>query len=1692
MSSLSSHLDYLRDQSRSEREKGDYFEQLTIAFLRHEPRWADLYATVQKYCDWAEERGLERTDTGIDLVGTTHTGDVHAIQCKFYDAGHTMQSGDFGRFFTASGKKPFCHRVIVTTTDKWGVNAEDALKDQQPPVTTIRLADLEASKIDWERWQPTQEQTQFREKKKPRDDQKVAISRVLGGFKEHERGKLLMACGTGKTFTSLKIAEQQAGKGGLVLFLVPSLALLSQTITEWSQEASIPMHCYAVCSDSDVGKKRRKKADDDDAVLTTLHELSYPATTDGKKLAEQVHKRHDAEHMSVVFATYHSIEAINKAQQQNGLPDFALIVCDEAHRTTGAIFAKDDGSKLESHFTRVHDPVFIKGAKRLYMTATPRIYGDKIKEKADKGEFELCSMDDEKLYGPVLHSINFSQAVSLGLLCDYKVIVLAVGEDHIARALQKELSDASGLRVDDAAKIVGCWKALAKQGMRGGRLADDEGVISAVEDSDPMRRAVAFCQVIGTDGSEELFPAPVPKEKPKESKTKQVHKVSSKRISSLFERVVAAYQQSEIAAGNLEPAATLRCQAQHVDGSMNAGAKESKLAWLRDEPAEGECRILSNVRCLSEGVDVPALDAVLFLTPRNSQVDVVQSVGRVMRRAPGKKYGYVVLPVVIPSGAEIKESLDKSENWKVVWQVLQALRSHDDRFDAFINRIEFDGIDPARMEVIAVTGAVTRPKQKPGGGEILGDPGPLGGGQHTIGEGGEKPRGTQTELPFTYEVSDIERAIYAKLVSKVGRRTYWEHWARDIEQIVRTHIARITAILGDKANVEEKAAFDKLAAEMRADLNNSITDEEVIEMLAQHLITQPIFDALFTGYAFTKENPISIALQEVIDTLQRHHIDTEAETLTGFYESITRRIADTNTDAGKQEIIRKLYDQFFGKAFPKMAERLGIVYTPVEVVDFILHSVNVLLQREFGKTLGSPDVRVLDPFTGTGTFITRLLQSDLISDDELQGKYLNGLYANEIVLLAYYIAAINIESAYHTRKGGRYIPFEGISLADTFLMHQQCRQRDLEGFTMDNTLRQKRQDRLDIRVIVGNPPYSVGQKSEDDNNKNLEYPALDARISETYAQRSTAMLSKGLYDSYVRAIRWASDRLGKDADEPDKRRGIIGFVTNAGWLDSNSADGLRKCLAEEFSSIYVFHLRGNQRTSGETSRKEGGKIFGSGSRAPIAISFLVKNPDAAEHGKICFYDIGDYLSRDDKLKKIKTLGSIAGIDALPADESWQAITPDAHGDWLRQRDESFSTFIPLGDKKSDNLCLFDNFSLGIVTNRDAWAINSSRAKMERNMRGMIDFYNREVQRFDAAHRGMDAKARKPLVDDFIKANPTTISWTHNIKHELAQGRTFEFEAAGITPSLYRPFSKQWLYFNRRFNERVYQMPHIFPCADAENFVIQISGVGARSFSLLIASSLPCLDTVEKGQCFPLYLYDSPSVAGKESRSLLDTQDGDEKRPSASYTRRDAITNEGLAHFQEAYPGETITKEDIFYYIYGLLHSPDYRERYADNLSKELPRIPRVLKAADFWAFSKAGRELAHWHLNYETVEPWPVKIDITAGDITDSTYRVEKMKHPAKGKVKDKTTVIYNHCITIRNIPEKAWGYVVNGKSALDWVMERQCYKTDKASGITNDANDWARETMHDPRYPLDLFCRVIRVSMETLRIVDGLPKLDI
>ncbi|QYX56822.1 DEAD/DEAH box helicase family protein [Roseovarius sp. SCSIO 43702] len=1621
MTAIDRILQSYRDAAVTEREKGTYFERLALAFFLNDPVQAEEYEAVWSWSEWAQANSWDGKDVGIDLVAKLRNEDgFAAIQAKFYAADTRIQKSHIDSFISASGKEPFRRRVVLDTTEReWGTNAEEMIRGQTIPVVRIGLTDLRDSRIDWTIFEARGEIV-LSAKKSLLGHQRDALAEVALGLAEADRGKLIMACGTGKTFTSLKIAESIAGKGRRVLFMVPSLALMSQTVREWTNDTETPIRAFAVCSDAHVGKRRKST---DDIAEIEIHDLAFPATTDPAKVAENAGE-HDPERMTVIFSTYQSIVTLTRAQEA-GLPEFDLIICDEAHRTTGATL----GGEEESNFVKIHSDDHVKGRKRLYMTATPRIFGDNVRSKADEVGAELASMDDPALFGETLFYRGFGWAVQNGLLTDYKVIVLAMDEGLVSAAVQKRLGDAgSELVLDDATKIIGCYKALTKVDLKADVTADPH----------PMRRALAFAKDIR----------------------------SSKLIRDEFTTVVDEYLDQDSLVEAHAPSSHLQCEIEHVDGTFNAKTRGALLDWLRVGGGENTCRILTNARCLSEGVDVPALDAIMFLHPRKSQIDVVQSVGRVMRKTDTKKMGYVILPVGVPAGVPPEQALADNERYRVVWQILNALRAHDERFDSTINKmslgqdisdsIEIVGIDAASEELKSVTAVVDKlpTKTKAAGSGI---------GSGNGGAGDEVLESDPLQTEMTFSVDEFSRAIMAKIVKKCGTRDYWEDWSASIAEIAKNHITRLTALLKDP-DTDARNAFDAFLAELRDDLNDTISEADAIEMLAQHIITRPVFETLFEGHKFTAENPVSRAMQRVLDVLNEANLDKESKDLEKFYASVKMRSTGITDPQAKQRLIVELYDKFFRNAFPRTTEKLGIVYTPVEIVDFILHSVNEMLQEHFGQTLGSKGVHIIDPFTGTGTFITRLLQSGLIAPEELEHKFRNEIHANEIVLLAYYIAAINIEAVYQgIAESDDYVPFEGICLTDTFQMYEG--KDELALYMPDNSERRKRQKEVDIRVIVGNPPYSVGQSTANDDNANVIYPGLDARIRSTYAARSANTNMRSLYDSYIRAIRWASDRIG-DA-------GVVAFVTNAGWVDGNAADGMRACLAEEFTDLYVFHLRGNQRTSGEKSRKEGGKIFGSGSRAPIAVSVFVKNPDAVEHGRIFFHDIGDYLDQKQKLAIIRDFGAVGGITDA---EAWERVTPNENFDWLGQRDADFGKFIDISEKNGSQPAVFETHSAGLKTNRDSWVYGSSKSDLENRIETSISFYNRQVdeRRSDSDHKP-DTRADR-------------FKWCQSTLRSYEKGRNLSFNEDRLQQAIYRPYQSIWLYKDKDLNWSSYLMPRFFPNREAVNRVIMIKqrwhGDGQLA---LMVDRVPDLQSDGGTQCVSLYLYDQHD---EDPGGLFEGQ-------STGLQRRDAITDAGLAHFQAVYPGEEITKEDIFYYVYGLLHSNDYRDRYADNLTKELPRIPCVKTYADFRTFVDAGRALGDLHVNYETVEPYPATYkqgDPRTWVVKDAQafYRVTKMKFAGKRGDTDKTTVIYNANITMTDVPLEAYDYIVNGKPALEWVMERQVVKTDKASGIVNDANDYANETMNNPAYPLELFQRVITVSLETMKIVRALPKLDL
>ncbi|MBP2436621.1 type ISP restriction/modification enzyme [Microbacterium amylolyticum] len=1640
----------LRQLSDSERMKGNYLEQLAKHYLAIDPKWADQLGAVWLWKDWPERNG--RPDLGIDLVAEIQGGGLLAIQVKFYDEAHKIQKSNLDSFFEAMGKEPFTEGLVIDTVRDWSANALEALKNRTKPVRRIGLDQLRHSDIDWATYElmEPQKAPQRHERKVPRAHQHRAISSVIEGFTRDpseggplDRGKLIMACGTGKTFTALKLAErwtrEHTGGVSTVLFMVPSLALLQQTLTEWSAERDPEMsfHAFAVGSDINIGRTKNG-----DLTSVMLEDLGAPATTDGAKLADLIESRGAVdEGMTVVFSTYQSIDAVAKAQRL-GAPTFDLVICDEAHRTTGVTLADDD----ESHFVKVHDNDVISAEKRLYMTATPRIFAPEVKNTAREKDAELVSMDDERLYGPVLYRIGFHEAVQSQLLTDYKVVVLGVSEDQIVEGFQRQLAeDGHELQIGDVAKLVGCYNALAKR----------EGTVEVGgfgEDHEPMRRAVAFAKDIRT----------------------------SRRIANDFGLLADRHLSNPL---NDDRTDNLTVQSRHVDGTMNATQRGELLDWLKDEPQADEfdrpvARVLTNARCLSEGVDVPSLDAVLFLNPRKSQVDVVQAVGRVMRRAQGKRLGYIVLPIAIPAGMDASEALNDNDRYKVVWQVLQALRAHDERLDTAINQATLTGTPPEQVTIVKLDLTSKKKDDGPGIGSAGGRDddveGSAGSGSSTDGAAG--PSYTKPALFQTGEADDWKDAVYAKLVKKVGDRLYWDDWANDIGDIAKRFIALITAHVDAPGG--DRASFEEFVKALRATVNPEVSEGEAIELLAQHLITKPVFEAMFPENSFTADNPVSVAMERVIATFHENQAFVrEREPLEAFYATVTKRIRGLETVSAKQQMLVTLYDKFFTKAFPLLADKMGIVFTPVQVVDYILRSADAALHRHFGKRLSDEGVNILEPFVGTGTFFTRLMQTGLVKPEDLSRKYASEMFANEIVLLSYYIAAVNIESVYRELCAENGIEpveggFAGISLTDTFAMDERDSQLAGGVFPV-NTARLENQRASKVDVIVMNPPYRSGQSSANDASQNAKYAALDERVKQSYVELSSATNKNGLYDSYYRALRWATDRLGNE--------GVIAFVSNSGFIDGGTADGVRLSWENEFSDVIVYNLRGNARSMGERRRREAGNVFGEGSQAGIAVTVLVK--DSAHQGaaRIHYADVGDYLTREEKLDKLVREGSIEGT-------TLETLTPNSAGDWINQRDDRFGTWAPIGDKETkggmDTPGVFRDYSRGLATSRDAWAWNFSDCDLRQNICTHVDHLNDERERAWKLIRSGD----ETPIEKLISRDGTKGSWSRPNLRDLKRNESTFLDAQGFRLAQYRPFTKQHLYFDRaaKLNEMVYRMPRFWPTPNHPNLAISWTADDRRPSPPLLVAVITDLNILSATQLFPRHVWAPTSMEdGALNLDALAESDGE---IVGDYRRVDNITDATLTRYREAYSnelpaGDAAAKDDIFYAVYALLHHSTYRETYAADLQKMLPRIPIV---EGFPEYARIGRALADLHVDYESVDPYPLDEVLTLDAPEDpfELYRIQKL---AWGSRKDRSTIRYNAHLTLKGILEDEALYKVGGRSPLEWVLDRYQVKTDKKSGITNDPNDWLRE--HDnPRYVVDLIKSLVTVSLETQRLIAELP----
>ncbi|GAA9150435.1 DEAD/DEAH box helicase family protein [Helicobacter pylori] len=1585
--------------------KGSWFEKVSKRFLKEHDS-ADEYESIDLWNDW-ELRGKE-SDRGIDMVITTASKEYIAVQCKFHQ--DSVSLNDLSTFLSKlqSGVKDVVFKKgIIISTSNLSSNAleeiEQIRKSKGIDIVEISEEDFIYSQIDWEKFDPTQTQGELPlcDKKKPRPHQTEAIKTTKEYFSnpKNTRGKLIMACGTGKTYTSLKIMESLEPK--ITLFLAPSIALLSQTFREYAQEKSEPFYASIVCSDDKVGKGKKNK-NDDDADDINFSELPLKPSTRLEDILSVHEKAQKENKRFIIFSTYQSALRIQEAQEA-GLGEIDLVICDEAHRTVGAMYSSNERDDKNA-FTLCHSDEHIQAKKRLYMTATPKVYSESSKAKAKESDNAIYSMDDESIFGEEIYTLNFERAIALDLLTDYKVMILAVRKENLSgvtNSVNQKISrlEAQGTKLDKklinnefVCKIIGTHKGLAKQDLI---ALDDENKkdydLQNKNDTTPSQRAISFCKSIST----------------------------SKRIKDSFETVMECYNE-ELKKKSFK---NLTISIDHIDGTMNCKVRLDKLEELNKfEP--NTCKVLSNARCLSEGVDVPALDSIVFFDGKSAMVDIIQAVGRVMRKAKHKKRGYIILPIALEE-SEIK-NLDEAvnnTNFKNIWKVLKALRSHDPSLvdeATFREKIKIFGSDDSNND------ETNQDDKEPKKDKTEQD-----------------PKQAQKTLFDAILLQDLANAVYNVMPTKLGDRKYWENFATKTGNIARTLNNRLKDIFEKNPEI-----FHGFLDSLRGNIHSNIKEDEALDMITSHIITKPIFDAIFGDNI---KNPISKALDKMVQKLSTLGLQGETKDLKNLYESVKTEAAHAKSQKSQQELIKNLYNTFFKVAFRKQSEKLGIVYTPIEVVDFILRATNGILKRHFNTDFNDKNITIFDPFTGTGSFIARLLskENELISDEALKEKFDKNLFAFDIVLLAYYIALINITQAAQNRDGSLK-NFKNIALTDSLDFYEEKNDKGVFDFFKDleeNKEIKSTIEKQNIRVIIGNPPYSAGSKSENDNNQNLSHPNLEKRVYEKYGKNSlTKNSGKTTRDTLIQSIYMASELL--------KDRGVLGFVVNGSFMDSKSGDWFRKCVAQDFAHLYVLNLRGNARTSGETRKKEGDGIFDSGSRATIAVIFFVKDA-SVKNGAIHYYDIGDYLKREEKLNR---LAHFSNLDAIP----FETITPNNKGDWINQREDGFEKLIPLKrDKKLQNPSVFDINSSGVVSGRDPWVYNFSKDALMRSVQKCIDAYNADLERFNARFReAFKQRAKgvksdqlyKHLNDKEITTDKTKIAWTDGLKNHLIKNKNLqESHKDRIRLALYRPFNKQWLYWDKDWIHRQSQFSKIFPNKDAQNVVIN-TGVGnGKNFSALASDAIPDTHFIGDANAYPLYCYDGLG------------------------NRHYAISGYALNLFRKHYEDNAIAEEEIFYYIYAIFHHKGYLEKYKNSLAKEEPRIAL---SEDFKELSVLGKELAELHLNYESEEMHAsVECKTLMNAEEEGYYDVETM-------TKKGDRIHYNNHIAITKIPKKAFEYVVNGKSAIDWVIE--CYKKtrNKDSLIENNPNDYK-----DGKYVFELLCRVIKLSEKSVDLIEKISE---
>ena len=1382
--------------------QGRRFERLAAGALRAHPGeyGRERFAEVWLWNEWPEREALGYgRDVGIDIVARqtpAYGGGLCAIQCKFHQ--REVPTAGVDSFLAASATSDFASRLLVATARVSGTGMAKVRK-AEPRCEVLHTSEMDRWVEDWRVFADAPDRLEI--KPAPKHElhgfQRDAVRLIAKGFRDQGRGQLILPCGTGKSLVALRAAEGVAGLGGRVLYLVPSIALIGQTMREWSRQREVPLRYLGVCSDVTAGRKASAQAD----TAGDLTELAIPVTTDPERLAEELSRPVPGDVMQVVFSTYQSSPKIAEAQQRakEGW-GFDLIVCDEAHRTTGIEESKE-GLGV-SPFRIVHDDGHIKGSKRLYMTATPRVFTERQKKKIESPDFEgdSYSMADAATFGERFYEMEFSEAVEGGYLSDYEVLVITATEEAYLQSLANAgwsheflVHETTNLALDDAVKLAGCWDALATPattevtpGRFPGQLEEqtDDG-------AKPAQSAILFTNRVRTSQAVEMvWP-------------KVVEVLTGRGRDESGER------------GRSENPQFLRLDVNHIDGSTPAAERTDLLEQLRrgekGDSGRPVCRIISNARVLTEGVDVPSLDGVIFLNSRTSTVDITQAVGRAMRTAPGKEKGYIVIPVVVPEDASPQEML-KASDFGTVWEVVRALRSHDSRMEYYVSNAS-----------AWITNAPLRLKDT------------------SLGE--EVEQRMQHQLQF-----ELSLAIASKVVETIGDKRMYPRWGARAADVCRQVYARINHLIGKGGPAED--AFVRFLKGIQQSVGDHVTPDQAQEMIAQHVVTIPVFNVMLADSGFAEQNPVSMEIERLLDTFRELKVsfDEELRPLTRAYRQMQKAFEGAVSSGDKVEILREIYDGFFQAAMKDTVKRVGIVYTPIEIVEFMIRSAAAICQKEFGRSIGSKNLHILDPFAGTGTFLSRLIELKddngryFISSENLNRKYRRELHANEFVLLAYYIAALKIEEAKHTRdvklsdEEVEYEPYKKILLTDTLLASPEQEVFDVFG---DNIRGRLEQDATPMTLVMSNPPWSSGQKSAGDDNPNLEYDDVSRRVEKTYGIKHKEVIGRApggnaMGNLYVKALRWCSDRI-LPSTQRKNRPAIVGLVHPNSLADGTSLAGVRGTLRDEFTDIYVVNLRGNAYKSGDEFRKEGDKIFGGGSRNGVQITFLVRNPskDIDQPANLYYAQVPDYMNLDEKWDWLRNLNDVTSnqMELIP-------VTP--RQDWVNLSDGTFEEMVSVCDtNKKNSEVIARRHARGVGTSCDDYVYSFSRIKLVEKIQRLIDTYDQALDLVEDYGCDVEEATENTRLD--------AIKWTDTLKGSLRKKKRIVFDERRIREVLYRPFTKLWLYEDDRILSAVKTVSAMFPRDEGMEAMEMASGSGRGTADTAFASdTMPDLNSVRGG------------------------------------------------------------------------------------------------------------------------------------------------------------------------------------------------------------------------------------------------------